>query len=88
MIKLSILFVLLASPYQVQRQNPVHDNRRTAQIVRYLRQQNPAVLQKVMRAMKWQKFRKPKKCPKLKQKNQSEYDKWENKMLLDLMFGR
>ena len=52
MIKLSILFVLLASTYQVQRQNPAHDNRRATQIVRYLRQQNPAVLQKVVRAMK------------------------------------
>ena len=86
MISALILSLMISgSSYKVQRKNPTFYQNRANQIVKYLRKQDPKVLQRVMRSMRWQNVRKTKKCPKAKPKSKSAYEQWEERMLLDLM---
>ena len=89
MISSLILSLMISgSSYKVQRKNPTFYQNRANQIVRYLRKQDPKVLRRVMRSMRWQNIRKPKKCPKVNPKSKSTYEQWEERMLLDLMLPR
>ena len=84
MISMLLLSLLISSPtYKVQRSSYTYEKKQINQIVRYLKNQSPRVLRGVMRAMKWSTAAKSRPCKKTK--TPSAYDKWEERMLLDLM---